>query len=450
MGDTIVGISTAIGEAAIHMIRLSGVDAIQIADSVFRGKQKIEAMASHTIAYGKIYDVDNVVIDEVLVSVFLPPRTYTKEPVVEISCHGGIRVMFEIYELLQMRGARKAEPGEFTKRAFLNGRIDLTQAEAVMGIIEAENRQTIQLANANLAGKLSNEIKELQNKILSIVATIEVNIDYPEYDDVEELTQTQVLEPLLAFKEQLNKLIADAQSGKKVNDGIKVALVGRPNVGKSSILNMLLEENKAIVTEIAGTTRDIVEGNLRLGAFKLQLADTAGIRETTDIVERIGVERSRQVIEDAELILFVLSQADGVTDEDKELAKMMKDKKVIHLLNKSDQASGIEKKIPDGIVFSAMKSQGKEELVQQLNQLYPEFLETAGQHQILANERQLSLLYKSAQAIEDAIQMARQGEVLDLIIVSLTEAWTFLGEVTGSVSKDTLLDELFSKFCLGK
>lgn len=450
MDDTIVGISTAIGEAAIHMVRLSGNEAISIADSVFRGKRKIKDMASHTVAYGKIYDLNNTVVDEVLLSVFLPPRTYTKEPVVEISCHGGVRVMFEIYELLKACGARSAEPGEFTKRAFLNGRIDLTQAEAVMGIIEAENRRTIQLANANLAGKLSEKIKQLQDEILTIIATIEVNIDYPEYDDVEELTQTKILEPLQMFDRQLAELIQEAQRGNKVSDGIKVALVGRPNVGKSSILNMLLEEDKAIVTEIAGTTRDIVEGQIRLGNFKLQLVDTAGIRETTDIVEKIGVERSRQAIENAELILFVLSQADGITDEDCQLEQMMEGKNIIYLLNKSDQQQGLEQVIPNGVVFSAVTHVGKKELEEQLNNLYPEFLETSGMKQILANERQLGLLHQCEVAINDALMMTERKEALDLIIVSLTEAWTFLGEVTGSISKDTLLDELFSKFCLGK
>lgn len=450
MNDTIVGISTAVGEAAIHMIRLSGDKAVEIAEMVFRGKQKVEKMASHTIAYGKIYDLNSEVIDEVLLSVFLPPRTYTKEPIVEISCHGGIRVMFEIYELLQQCGARKAEAGEFTKRAFLNGRIDLTQAEAVMGIIEAENRQALKLANANLAGRLSSEILKLQEQILSIIATIEVNIDYPEYDDVEEMTQTKILEPLLQFQNQLQALIAKAQSGKKVSEGIRVALVGRPNVGKSSILNMLLEENKAIVTDVAGTTRDVVEGQIRLGAFKLQLVDTAGIRETDDIVEKIGVERSKKAIEDAELVLFVLSQPDGLTEEDQLLQTMMEGKNVIYLLNKSDIHQGLEQTIEDGILFSTYENIGKSELIQKLNGLYPEFLETAGRNQILANERQITLLKKSELTIQETIQQTLMGEVLDLLIVSLTESWTYLGEVTGSVSKDTLLDELFSKFCLGK
>lgn len=448
--DTIVGISTAIGEAAIHMIRLSGNEAISIASRVFKGKQKLEMMESHTIAYGKIHDRSGEVIDEVLLSVFLPPRTYTKEPVVEISCHGGIRVMFEIYALLQSYGARKAEAGEFTKRAFLNGRIDLTQAEAVMGIIEAENQHALRLANANLSGRLSAEIKALQEKILTIVATIEVNIDYPEYDDVEEMTQTQVLQPLLAFQNELQTLIERARSGQKVNEGIKVALVGRPNVGKSSILNMLLEENKAIVTEIAGTTRDIVEGHLRLGSFKLNLVDTAGIRETDDIVEKIGVERSQQAIDEAELVLFVLSQTEGFTEEDQKLQALMKNKNVIYLLNKSDKKNDLEQLFPEGILFSALENRGKEALERQLDTLYPEFLETESINQILANERQVELLIKSERAIQQTIQGALEGEVLDLLIIPLTEAWSHLGEVTGSVSKEGLLDELFSKFCLGK
>ncbi|MGL4663288.1 MAG: tRNA uridine-5-carboxymethylaminomethyl(34) synthesis GTPase MnmE [Culicoidibacterales bacterium] len=450
MSNTIVGISTAIGEAAIHMVRMSGDEAVKIADSVFRSKQKVSMMKSHTIAYGKIHDLDDTIIDEVLLSVFLPPRTYTKEPVVEISCHGGIRVMFEIYELLQKCGARKAEAGEFTKRAFLNGRIDLTQAEAVMGVIEAESRQTLRLANANLEGRLSKEILQLQEQVLSIIATIEVNIDYPEYDDVEEMTQTKILEPLITFQNQLHDLIQRAQGGKKVNDGIKVALVGRPNVGKSSILNMLLEENKAIVTEIAGTTRDIVEGSLRLGPFKLQLVDTAGIRETDDVVEKIGVERSKKAIEEAELVLFVLSQNEGFTEEDEQLQNLMNEKKVITLLNKSDQNRGLEHVFTDGLIFSAKENEGKTELVERLSFLYPEFLETSAKNQILANERQVALLQQSEQAIQDTIQNALLGDGLDLLIVPLTEAWSYLGEITGSISKDGLLDELFSKFCLGK
>lgn len=450
MNDTIVGISTAIGEAAIHMVRLSGTDAIRIVSSVFKSKEKLETMQSHTVAYGKIYDEKNEILDEVLVSVFLPPRTYTREPVVEISCHGGIRVMFEIYELLQKKGARKAEAGEFTKRAFLNGRIDLTQAEAVMNVIEAENRQSLRLANANLEGRLSREIQSLQADILNIIATIEVNIDYPEYDDVEEMTQTKIIEPLIVFKQRLADLLMRAQSGQKVNDGIRVALVGRPNVGKSSILNMLLEENRAIVTEVAGTTRDIVEGHLRLGPFKMQLVDTAGIRETDDIVEKIGVERSKKAIDEAELVLFVLSQADGFTEADAALQALMTNKKVITILNKSDIKDQLSMQFQEGILFSALENKGKKELAAQLGEMYPEFLEVASSQQILANERQVTLLQKSDEAIENTISGALSGEVIDLLIVSLTEAWTRLAEVTGSVAKDDLLDELFSKFCLGK
>lgn len=449
MSETIVGISTAIGEAAIHMIRMSGEDAIAIADRIFKGKKKVCEMESHTIAYGKIYDGNNV-IDEVLLSVFLPPRTYTKEPIVEISCHGGIRVMFEIYELIQSCGVRKAEAGEFTKRAFLNGRIDLTQAEAVMSIIEAENRRSLELANANLAGKLSAQVTDLQNQILDVIATIEVNIDYPEYDDVEELTQRKIVEPLLKFQKQLSHLLGQAQSGQKIAEGINVALIGRPNVGKSSILNMLLEENKAIVTDVAGTTRDIVEGHLRLGSFKLKLIDTAGIRETEDKVEKIGVERSQKAIEEAELILFVLSQEDGFTAEDAQLQMLVQEKRVIYLLNKSDVGNHLTTVVSDGISFSAKENYGKGALTQKLGAMYPEFLETDARNQILANERQLTLLKKSEQAIQDAIQSAVSEESIDLIIISITEAWSYLGEVTGRVSKESLLDELFSKFCLGK
>ena len=310
LDDTIVGISTAVGRGAISIVRLSGPDSIVLASKIFKGKD-LNKVKTHTVHYGYIYNKENnEIIDEVLVSVFKKPKTYTKEDLVEINCHGGQLVTQMVVDQLVLLGARIAEPGEFTKRAFLNGRIDLAKAEAVMDIIDAENKNALKMANQGITGELSNKIKSERNKLLNVIMQIAVNIDYPEYDDVVELTQGEVLPIIKEVLKDIDLLLNTSKDAIKIKNGINTAIVGKPNVGKSSLLNALLKDDRAIVTEIPGTTRDVIEAKLNLGNFVLNLIDTAGIRETDDIIEKIGVVKSKEKIEDADLILMVLMEVE--------------------------------------------------------------------------------------------------------------------------------------------
>ena len=369
--ETIVGIATGFSKGAISIIRLSGVDAIKIANSVFKGKN-LEKVESHTVSYGHIVDFKTKEqIDEVLVSVFKEPRTYTKENVVEINCHGGVFVTNQIYENLLLAGAKPAEPGEFTKRAFLNGRIDLTKAEAVMDIIDAENKNAVKLANAGLSGKIANTIRTLRQDVVNILAVISVNIDYPEYDDVEELTNSELLPKLLEIKQYLETLLENSKSAKYLKEGINVAIIGKPNVGKSSLLNLLLGESRAIVTDIPGTTRDIIEAKVNINNITLNLLDTAGIRNTSDIVEQIGVEKAKESINKADLVLMVVDTSQTLDEEDLSLYNMVVEKPHILIGNKSDldmkaDLSLYNKEI---VYISALKSVGLEELENKITEV---------------------------------------------------------------------------------
>ena len=334
--DTIAAISTPPGEGAISIVRLSGEDAVKIANKVFKGKN-LEKVPTHTINYGHIVNPKtNEELDEVMVSVMLAPRTFTREDVIEINCHGGIVPTNQILQLLLSNGARLAEPGEFTKRAFLHGRIDLTQAESVMDLIRAKTDRSMKVALNQLDGNLSHLIRNLRQDILDVLAQVEVNIDYPEYDDVETLTTKMLREKAIEVKKSIQQLLTTAKQGKVLREGLATAIVGRPNVGKSSLLNHLLHEDKAIVTDIAGTTRDVIEEYVNVRGVPLKLIDTAGIRETEDKVERIGVERSRKAIEQADLVMLVLNASEELTDEDKELIQATSGKKRIVILNKTD------------------------------------------------------------------------------------------------------------------
>ena len=336
--DTIAAISTPPGEGAISIVRLSGDDAVVIADKVNAYNQKkLVDVASHTIHYGHIKDPDTEqVLDEVMFSVMLAPKTFTRENIVEINCHGGMVVANQVLQLLLRQGARLAEPGEFTKRAFLNGRMDLSQAEAVMDLIQAKTDESMKLALNQLDGKLSILIRDLRQHILQALAQVEVNIDYPEYDDVEEMTTKLMKEKAEEVKASIDHLLLTARQGKILREGLSTAIIGRPNVGKSSLLNYLLQEDKAIVTDIAGTTRDVIEEYVNVRGVPLKLIDTAGIRETEDIVEKIGVERSRKALQEADLILLVLNQSESLTPMDKELLELTQGMNRIILLNKMD------------------------------------------------------------------------------------------------------------------
>ncbi|HER9109384.1 TPA: tRNA uridine-5-carboxymethylaminomethyl(34) synthesis GTPase MnmE, partial [Streptococcus pyogenes] len=370
--DTITAISTPLGEGAIGIVRLSGTDALAIAQSVFKGKN-LEQVASHTINYGHIIDPKTgTIIDEVMVSVMLAPKTFTRENVVEINTHGGIAVTNEILQLLIRQGARMAEPGEFTKRAFLNGRVDLTQAEAVMDIIRAKTDKAMTIAVKQLDGSLSQLINDTRQEILNTLAQVEVNIDYPEYDDVEEMTTALLREKTQEFQSLLENLLRTAKRGKILREGLSTAIIGRPNVGKSSLLNNLLREDKAIVTDIAGTTRDVIEEYVNIKGVPLKLVDTAGIRETDDLVEQIGVERSKKALQEADLVLLVLNASEKLTDQDRALLNLSQDSNRIILLNKTDLEQKIElEQLPaDLIPISVLTNHNIDLIEDRINQLF--------------------------------------------------------------------------------
>ncbi|HHJ9558651.1 tRNA uridine-5-carboxymethylaminomethyl(34) synthesis GTPase MnmE [Streptococcus pyogenes] len=451
--DTITAISTPLGEGAIGIVRLSGTDALAIAQSVFKGKN-LEQVASHTINYGHIIDPKTgTIIDEVMVSVMLAPKTFTRENVVEINTHGGIAVTNEILQLLIRQGARMAEPGEFTKRAFLNGRVDLTQAEAVMDIIRAKTDKAMTIAVKQLDGSLSQLINDTRQEILNTLAQVEVNIDYPEYDDVEEMTTALLREKTQEFQSLLENLLRTAKRGKILREGLSTAIIGRPNVGKSSLLNNLLREDKAIVTDIAGTTRDVIEEYVNIKGVPLKLVDTAGIRETDDLVEQIGVERSKKALQEADLVLLVLNASEKLTDQDRALLNLSQDSNRIILLNKTDLEQKIElEQLPaDLIPISVLTNQNINLIEDRINQL---FFDNAGLVEqdatYLSNARHISLIEKAVQSLEAVNDSLALGMPVDLLQVDLTRTWEILGEITGDAAPDELITQLFSQFCLGK
>lgn len=451
--DTITAISTPLGEGAIGIVRLSGIDALAIAQSVFKGKN-LEQVASHTINYGHIIDPNTgTIVDEVMVSVMLAPKTFTRENVVEINTHGGIAVTNEILQLLIRQGARMAEPGEFTKRAFLNGRVDLTQAEAVMDIIRAKTDKAMTIAVKQLDGSLSQLINDTRQEILNTLAQVEVNIDYPEYDDVEEMTTALLREKTQEFQSLLENLLRTAKRGKILREGLSTAIIGRPNVGKSSLLNNLLREDKAIVTDIAGTTRDVIEEYVNIKGVPLKLVDTAGIRETDDLVEQIGVERSKKALQEADLVLLVLNASEKLTDQDRALLNLSQDSNRIILLNKTDLEQKIElEQLPaDLIPISVLTNQNINLIEDRINQL---FFDNAGLVEqdatYLSNARHISLIEKAVQSLEAVNDGLALGMPVDLLQVDLTRTWEILGEITGDAAPDELITQLFSQFCLGK
>ncbi|HGN5329741.1 TPA: tRNA uridine-5-carboxymethylaminomethyl(34) synthesis GTPase MnmE, partial [Streptococcus pyogenes] len=439
--DTITAISTPLGEGAIGIVRLSGTDALAIAQSVFKGKN-LEQVASHTINYGHIIDPNTgTIVDEVMVSVMLAPKTFTRENVVEINTHGGIAVTNEILQLLIRQGARMAEPGEFTKRAFLNGRVDLTQAEAVMDIIRAKTDKAMTIAVKQLDGSLSQLINDTRQEILNTLAQVEVNIDYPEYDDVEEMTTALLREKTQEFQSLLENLLRTAKRGKILREGLSTAIIGRPNVGKSSLLNNLLREDKAIVTDIAGTTRDVIEEYVNIKGVPLKLVDTAGIRETDDLVEQIGVERSKKALQEADLVLLVLNASEKLTDQDRALLNLSQDSNRIILLNKTDLEQKIElEQLPaDLIPISVLTNQNINLIEDRINQL---FFDNAGLVEqdatYLSNARHISLIEKAVQSLEAVNDGLALGMPVDLLQVDLTRTWEILGEITGDAAPDEL------------
>ena len=455
--DTIAAISTPLGEGAIGIVRLSGTDSFAIAQRIFKGKD-LSQVASHTLNYGHIVDpITGKVMDEVMVGAMKSPKTFTREDIIEINTHGGIAVTNEILQLaiqLAIReGARLAEPGEFTKRAFLNGRVDLTQAEAVMDIIRAKTDKAMNIAVKQLDGSLSDLINNTRQEILNTLAQVEVNIDYPEYDDVEEATTAVVREKTMEFEQLLTNLLKTARRGKILREGISTAIIGRPNVGKSSLLNNLLREDKAIVTDIAGTTRDVIEEYVNINGVPLKLIDTAGIRETDDIVEQIGVERSKKALKEADLVLLVLNASEPLTVQDRQLLEISQDTNRIILLNKTDLPEAIEtSELPDDVIrISVLKNQNIDKIEERINNL---FFENAGLVEqdatYLSNARHISLIEKAVESLQAVNEGLELGMPVDLLQVDLTRTWEILGEITGDAAPDELITKLFSQFCLGK
>jgi tRNA modification GTPase len=458
--DTIAAISTPMGEGAIAIVRLSGEKAIQISDKLFRGVggKRLVDVHSHTIHYGHLVDPKTeLVAEEVMVSVMKGPKTFTKEDVVEINCHGGLVSVNRVLQLALNNGARLAEPGEFTKRAFLNGRIDLSQAEAVMDLIRAKTDRAMNVALGQMEGRLSRLIQKLRQEILETLAHVEVNIDYPEYDDVEEMTHHLLIDKARYVKGEIEKVLQTSQQGKILREGLATVIVGRPNVGKSSLLNSLVHENKAIVTDIPGTTRDVIEEYVNVRGVPLKLLDTAGIRETEDIVERIGVERSRQVLKDADLILLVLNHSDELTVEDENIFAAVEGMDVIVIINKMDLPQKIdmvrveqlakEHKI---IRTSLLEDRGVDELEEAIAALFFAGSIEAGDMTYVSNSRHIALLNQALHSIEDAIDGVESGTPIDIVQIDFTRTWELLGEIIGQSVHESLIDQLFSQFCLGK
>ena len=457
--DTIAAISTAPGEGAIGIVRISGDLAISIASSIYQcGTKQLEEQKTHTIHYGHIVDPKSgEVYDEVMVSVLRAPKTFTREDIVEINCHGGIVAINRVLQLVLRMGARLAEPGEFTKRAFLNGRIDLSQAEAVMDLIRAKTDKSMQLAMRQLDGQLSNLIQNLRQEILNTLAQVEVNIDYPEYDDVEEMTLQLLREKTQQVLQGIRALLNTASQGKILRDGLKTAIVGRPNVGKSSLLNVLLREEKAIVTDIAGTTRDTIEEYVNVRGVPLQLIDTAGIRETDDVVEKIGVERSRKALKEADFVLLLLNQSEILQEEDIRLLETTKGMKRIILFNKTDLPSKLSKEDiapyaqeEEIVTTSMLNKEGIDQLEEKIAGYFFQGQMNERDATYLSNTRHIALLEKAEQALVEVQNGIEMGMPVDLIQIDFTRAWDLLGEITGDSVQDELLTQLFSQFCLGK
>ena len=449
MYDTICAISSSSGIGAISIVRITGPEAIDIVDKIFSGTLKDKK--THTIHYGHIIDNGNVV-DEVLVMLMRGPKTYTTEDTVEINCHGGISTTGKILEILINNGARLAEPGEFTKRAFLNGRINLLEAESVNDLIVAKTDAARTLAINNVGGKLTEKIRELREKIVKILSNIEVNIDYPEYTDELVVTHELMNKYLGEITKDLDILVSGAKNGRLIKNGVNIAIIGKPNVGKSSILNYLLDEDKAIVTNIPGTTRDIVEGTITLNGVALNFIDTAGIRETDDIVEKIGVDKSKSVASSDDIIIYVLNNNEEISSEELENMGNLDSKKTIIFVNKSD----LEQKINLGnisreiILGNTVSDNGLDNLLVAIkNKLNLDSIVNKDMS-YLSNIREITLVNKASVALNSAKKSLEEELPIDVIEIDLKRAWEYLGEIIGDAYEDELVDNIFSNFCLGK
>lgn len=450
MNETIVAISTALGVGAISIIRVSGKNAISVVNRIFKGTDLFH-VSSHTIHYGHIVD-HGIIIDEVLVSVMLAPKTFTTEDVVEINAHGGIATTNRILELLLEGDARLAEPGEFTKWAFLNGRIDLIEAEGIMELISSKTEKARSLAINQVDGKVSQMIRDLRTRFLNILSNIEVNIDYPEYEDIEVYTLEMLSQELFSLEQEILKIILESEQGKIVKEGIKTAIIGRPNVGKSSLLNRLLTEEKAIVTDIAGTTRDIVEGSLLIEGIPLHLIDTAGIRESNDLVEQLGVKQSLKLIEQADLILFVLNQNETFMEDDQQLLEMLRDKHCILVLNKKDLENHLV--LPpincSKVSISTLTEDGIDDLKTEIKKMFHLGEIETKDPTYLSSARSIAIMKRIQNSIMEVRNGVLEKRPIDMIEIDIKEIWSLLGEIIGETYEEELIDHLFQQFCLGK
>jgi tRNA modification GTPase len=457
MNDTIAAISTPLGEGGIAVIRVSGDEALSLTERVFHSRTKLTEAPTHTVHYGTVRDPKSgEKLEEALVTVMRAPRSFTRENVVEIGCHGGIVAVKRVLDVLLEQGIRLAEPGEFTKRAFLNGRIDLTQAEAVIDLIRAKSDRAFKVAMKQVDGKLSKRIRELRQRLVELMAHIEVNIDYPEHD-VAEMTSSMIADVCTNVVREIEELLRNAEQGKILREGISTAIVGKPNVGKSSLLNALARENRAIVTDIPGTTRDVIEEYVNVGGIPLRLLDTAGIRETSDVVEQIGVERSRTALADADLILLVLNRSEPLSDEERELLEQVRNRQAIVILNKIDLPPRLDEEAIAGLVpeerivkLSLLEEWGLPELEKAIVSLFFQGGLESNELTYVSNARHIHLLKKAKQSLQDALAANEQQVPIDMIQIDLRAAWEQLGEIIGDSVAESLIDQIFSQFCLGK
>ncbi|WP_346355100.1 tRNA uridine-5-carboxymethylaminomethyl(34) synthesis GTPase MnmE [Azotosporobacter soli] len=457
--DTISAVATAVGEGGIGIIRLSGVNAVKVAENLFKptNKSPVAQLASHQLTYGKVVDsLSGQAVDEAMLVVMRSPRSYTKEDVVEIHCHGGPVPLRRTLELTLRHGARLAEAGEFTKRAFMNGRLDLVQAEAVMDLIRAKSDASLSMALGQLQGSLSTKVKEMRHEILALIAHLEATIDFPE-EDIDELTTQEVRSRLTALLTQMDHLLAGRKTGRILREGLETVIIGKPNVGKSSLLNALLREQRAIVTDIPGTTRDIIEESVSIRGIPLKIVDTAGIRETKDIVEKIGVERARALIEKADLILLLLDASAPLTDEDKEVLRLLEGKEAMIILNKSDlpplwQETDLQQEIAGKKILklSVLDGSGLDELEEAIVKLVYSGAVSPKENAFLQNVRQADLLEKASEQAKDALRTIDAGLPPDFVVVDLRSVWESLGEITGDTVGEDIIQQIFSQFCIGK
>lgn len=454
--DTIAAIATALGNSGINIIRISGDEALEIALKIFvdKNNKKVNSIKNRYLNYGMIVDNEGKILDEVLLSFMQKPNTFTKEDVIEINCHGGILSAKKILDLILTYDCRTAERGEFTKRAFLNGRIDLTQAEAVIDIINAKTNSSHEISVTHLEGRLSKQVNELIENIIFLLANIEVNIDFPEYDE-DEVTINKVREEAQKMLDDIEALIRTADTGKIYKEGIKTLILGKPNVGKSSLMNFLLNENRAIVTEIPGTTRDTIEEYVNINGIPLNIIDTAGIRKTDDTVERIGVEKALSKIDEADLIMMVLDASNDLEAEDLEILKLVEDKKVIYLKNKTDLGDKLNlskyKNIDDRIInISVLKNEGLEKITNAIQTMFFEGKIDIGNDLIINNARQKNLLINAANNLKEVLKSIENGMSIDFIEIDLKTCMENLGLIVGKAVSDDLIDKIFSDFCIGK